>query len=194
VLTLPALAAAAAILALATVITWLLIGSRRKWPALPPWTWKEIRQLIALLATIAGAAVLTGLAWALLDILRDFLLRILAEKGADRTELLPIGKVVVDGMVWGLKLLLAGVLFIIVSLGWVIGQRQLRAKSALGEFESSGGDDTAPPPTPAAAAERVAGAAAVAAAVVKEEVAAAPPAPEWPVAPPADDGNARPQP
>lgn len=205
-LTLPALAAAAAILAVATVITWLLISSRRKWPALPPWTWKEIRQLIALIATIAGAAVLTGLAWALLDLLRDFLLRIIAERGQERTELLPIATAIVDGMMWGLKLLLVGVLFIIISLGWVMGQRQLTLKTKLGEGSFGGGDDA--PPTPAAAAERVAGAAREEAAAVREEVAAAAPdaapvvpppgsaAPaEWPVGQPsADDGSARPQP
>lgn len=192
-LTLPALAGAAAILAVATIITWLLISSRRKWPSLPPWTWKEIRQLIALIATIAGAAVLTGLAWALLDLLRNFLLRIIVERGAERTELLPIAEAIVDGMLWGLKLLLVGVLFIIISLGWVMGQRQLRLKTKLGEGEFGGGDDDAPP-TPAVAAERVVDAAAHEAAAIKEEIAAAPEvAAEWPVAPPGDDGNARPQ-
>lgn len=133
----------------------LLWRSRNAWPALPSWAWADIRRLIALLATVAGAAVLTALAWWLLD-------QVIALLRSDVRS--PIAIILAEGIVWGLKLLLAGVLMIILSLGFVMGRRQWRFKGP-GNTEGSfdGGED-----------ERAAGAAEVAVAAVDKaaEVAA----------------------
>lgn len=138
---------------LAPLLAALLIWrSRRAWPPLPTWAWADIRRLIALLATVAGAAVLTALAWWLLD-------GLLALLKADVKS--PIATILAEGLVWGLKLLLTGVLLIILSLGFVMGRRQWRGKGPGGfEWESAGGDD-----------ERVGGAQDVAAAAVDKAAA-----------------------
>jgi len=107
----------------------LLWRSRSAWPALPAWVWADIRRLIALLATVAGAAVLTALAWWLLD-------GLLVVLKSDLKS--PIATILAEGLVWGLKLLLAGVLLIILSLGFVMGRRQWRFKGP-GGFEGEGG-------------------------------------------------------
>jgi hypothetical protein len=138
------------------VVAFLLLRSVGHWPELPAWTWKEIRQLIALLATVGGAAVLTALAWWLIDILRGILVSDLHS---------PVALMLADGLVWGLKLLLAGVLLVILSLGLVIGPRLFSFTSKLGSANLGGGEDDAP----AQAAARVAGAAVDEAVAVQEE-------------------------
>jgi hypothetical protein len=136
-MTLPAIFALVGLAIALLVIAWLLFRSRDRWPALPPWTWKDIRQLVALAATIAGAAVLTLLAWSLIDRLYGLLARDLKS---------PVAATLADGLVWGLKLLLAGVLGVILSLGLVIGRRQFKVKGpGQTEAELGGGDDEAPP-------------------------------------------------
>lgn len=111
------------------VIAWLLLRSRNAWPPLPAWTWKEIRQMIALSATIAGAAVLTVMAWWLIDLLHEQLRRDLSS---------PVASTLADGLVWGLKLLLGGVLLVILSLGLVIGPRVMKLRGP-GNVESEFG-------------------------------------------------------
>lgn len=152
----------AAILALVAVagafavVAWLLYRSLPAWPALPPWTWTDIKQLIALVGTVAGAAILTDLFWWHSDRRLDQLDRILgllaAGKGGD--PLASIGQTLAEGATWDGKLLAAGVLCVILSLGFVIGRRKYRLKTpGGGEAELSAGDDDqvvepAPPPAP----------------------------------------------
>lgn len=127
----PVLAALGATALALVVIAWLLFRGRDAWPPLPAWTWKEIRQLVALVATIAGAAVLTLMAWWLIDLLHAQLARDLKS---------PVAATLADGLVWGLKLLLAGVLLVILSLGLVIGPRVMKLKTPAGESELGGGE------------------------------------------------------
>lgn len=139
-MTLPMILALIGVAAVQLAVAVLLWRSRNAWPALPAWTWKDIRQGIALLATVAGAAVLTLLAWWLLDRLYDLLAR-------DVTS--AVAGSIADGLVWGLKLLLAGVLGVILSLGLVIGRRQYRVKGpGTTEVQVDGGDDDQPEPAP----------------------------------------------
>lgn len=136
----------AAILALLAVAAafavgaWLLYRSVNSWPVLPAWTWRDIRQLIALVATVAGAAALTLFAWWLAD-----RLYLLLAKDLDS----PVAATLAAGLVWGLKLLLVGVLGVILSLGFVIGRRQFRAKRGDSEINwNNSEDDSEPPPPP----------------------------------------------
>lgn len=139
-MTLPAILALAAAALVQLAVAWLLFRSRDRWPALPPWTWKDIRQLVALIATVAGAAVLTLLAWSLIDQLFGLLAGDLKS---------PVAATLAEGLVWALKLLLAGMLGVILSLGLVIGRRQFRVKGpGQTEAEWGGGDDEAPPAPP----------------------------------------------
>lgn len=132
----------AGVAALHLVTAWLLFRSRDKWPALPDWTWKEIRQLVALIATVAGAAVLTALAWWLLDLTNDLLVKIVVEMADGRAStMLPIALALASGLVWGLKLLLAGVLLVILSLGLVIGPRVFGFKGPGGTEAHLGGGE-----------------------------------------------------
>lgn len=143
----------------AFVATWLLWRGRGDWPPIPAWTWREIRQLIALIATIAGAAVLTALAWWLIELLHGVLVR-------DLTS--PVAVILADGLVWGLKLLLAGVLLVILSLGLVIGPRLFNFKGPGGIEAGLGGGEN---DSPEKAAEAVAGAAVAKAQEIKTEAA-----------------------
>jgi hypothetical protein len=154
---LPAVIALTGVGAALIAVTILLWRSRFSWPALPAWQWTDIRRLVALVATIAGAAVLTALAWWLLDALYALLVRDVRS---------PVAMTLAEGLVWGLKLLLAGVLMVILSLGFVMGRRQWRFKGPGGfEGEGGGGEDER-----AAGAAEVAGAAVDKAAEVAGEV------------------------
>jgi hypothetical protein len=141
-MTWPVILALLGVAAAQLVVALLLWRSRNAWPPLPAWTWKDLRQGVALLATVAGAAVLTLLAWWLLDRLYVLLARDVRS---------PVAVSIADGLVWGLKLLLAGVLGVILSLGLVIGRRQVRLKGpGTTEMQVDGGDEEAPPAPPSA--------------------------------------------
>lgn len=149
------------VLGLAAVggLTGLLLG--RRLPPLPIWTWADIRRLIALLATIAGAGVLTTIAWWQLNRFDTHATVLIAEmvRGpAARTEIGDALKTVFEAPVWGLKLLLGGVIVVLLSLGFVLGRRQFDLKTpggAQASFAGGEGEDT-----PAGAAQAVVGAAA----------------------------------
>jgi len=156
----PAFLALIGVGAAALTLAILLWRSRDAWPALPDWAWADIRRLFALVATVAGAAILTALAWEVMSDRQALLVGIvnLLAKGSNNPDrLAPIAQTLAEDNGWGLKLLLSGVLMIILSLGFVMGRRQFRGKTLGGtEVEYVGGDDD----QVAKAAKDVAGAAA----------------------------------
>lgn len=136
-------------------------------PPLPPWTWRNIIAVIALIFTIAGAAVLTWVAWWLLDIFGDDADRLIAELVRDPKVRPEVGQVLVmiyETMSWGLKLLLAGVIIVLLSLGLAITQRRFKGEGLGTSFEFSGGDAEGP-----AAAQAVADSAQTTADQITEE-------------------------
>jgi hypothetical protein len=120
---------------------------RSKFPPLPEWTWRNIMALIALLATIAGAAVLTAAAWWLLDNLlamaRTLIIELVKKDHTTSTEVGTALDTIITGIMWGLKLLLAGIIVVLLSLGIAITPRRIVLNKTGAEL--SGGDDSVPP-------------------------------------------------
>jgi hypothetical protein len=136
-------------------------------PPLPQWTWRNIIALIALVATIVGAAILTSLAWWLLDQLLLLAKALIAELVRDRNARPEVGTAltaIIEGVMWGLKLVLGGVIVVLLSLGIAITPRKVKVDRTGAEL--SGGDV---PETPAEAAQSVAGAAAERAGEIAEK-------------------------
>lgn len=166
--------------------------SRNSWPPIPEWTWHDIRKLIALLATIAGAIILTAMAWQLLGqlvmmakgLIHEYLnsTRATAPPAAVGTVLVTV----IDALAWGLKFLMAGVIVVLLSLGLVITPRSFDFHGPGGIGGSFGGGDGQPPEVKAAKAVETEVRAAAAGAVDKVEAAAQAP-PAHPAAPAADD-------
>lgn len=104
----------------------------RAWGALPPlpdWTWRNVLALIAIVATIAGAAVLTLLAWWLLAGFGHDADRLITELVRDPKARPEVGQVLIiiyEAQAWGLKLLLGGVLVVMLSLGLAITPRRIK--------------------------------------------------------------------
>lgn len=137
---------------------------------LPLWPPRDWRGMVALTASIAGAAVLTAFAWWLVAVLTGQADRLISELVRDRGARSEVGQVlvvIIKTQAWALKLLLAGIIAVLLSLGLAINKRTVRL--GRGGFEASGGDDGDPRP------ETLAGAAAgaVAGAVAGSEVARA---------------------
>lgn len=133
--------------------------------ALPLWPARDWRAMFALLGSIVGAGVLTWFAWwlvATLAVQADRLIADLVRNPTVRPEVAGVLVTIVNVLAWGVKLLLAGVIAVILSLGLAINRRTV--KFGRSGFEMQGGED-AP-----AAAERVAGAAVDEAAQIKQEV------------------------
>jgi hypothetical protein len=186
---LPAIFALVAVTVAVGVIAWLLIRSRNGWPALPEWTWQIIIKLVALVATIIGAAVLTIMAWGLLDQL-VFMAKGLIGDLLRHTGQAPPPKevgtaleVIIGAIAWGLKLLLAGVVVVLLSLGFVITPRRFDFHGPGGIGGGFGGGEGEVPP-PVKAAREVADAAERQADKIEAKAAAAPSAPAKP-----DDPN-----
>lgn len=182
-MSLPAILALVALGIAAGIVAWLLWRGRNGWPSLPAWDWHDIRKNVALVATIIGAAVLTAMAWGLLNEL------VIMAKGLIGDLLHHTGKnpppkevgtsleTIISAIAWGLKLLLGGVVVVLLSLGFVITPRHFEFAGPGGiKAGFSGGDEAA---AKAAGAKEVAVAAeAKAEEVVAEAKAAAPvPAP-----------------
>lgn len=125
----------------------VLVRWRDRFPPLPQWTWRNIVALIALAATIGGAAVLTVITWWLLDQMLVMAKALIAELMRDphaRPEVGTVLTTVVDAVAWGLKLLLAGVIVVLLSLGIAITPRKIAVNK--GGAELSGGDADVPIP------------------------------------------------
>jgi hypothetical protein len=126
--------------------TVVLVRWRDAFPPLPQWTWRNIMALIALVATVLGAAVLTAVTWWLLDQLLIMAKALIGELMRDPKARPEVGQVlvtIVDATAWGLKLLLAGVIVVLLSLGIAITPRRIVVSKAGAEM--SGGDGDAPP-------------------------------------------------
>lgn len=164
----------------AFTVAWLLIRSRDRWPVLPAWEWPDIRKGVALLATIAGAAVLTAIAWWLLDelvIMARGLIGDLLRHTGPTPPPAEIGQAldtIIGAVAWGLKLLIAGVLVVMLSLGFAITPRSFEFHGPAGMGGKFGGGDEAM--AKAQGAKEVAAAAENKAAQIVEQVpASAPP-------------------
>lgn len=168
----------------AGITAWLLWRGRNGWPPLPEWTWNDIRKNVALIATIIGAAILTTMAWGLLDelvVMAKGLIGDLLKSDARNPPPQQVGtalEVIISAIAWGLKLLLAGVVVVLLSLGLVITPRRFDFHGPGGIGGGFGGGD-GEVPTPAKAAREVAEAADKKADQIAEKAAAAPaPAPK----------------
>jgi hypothetical protein len=176
---LPAILALLGVAVAAGVVAWLLIRSRNGWPALPEWTWNDIRKNVALVSTILGAAVLTVMAWGLLDDLVMMAKGLIGDLLRHTGPQPPPGEVgtalevIIGAVAWGLKLLLAGVIVVLLSLGFVITPRRFDFHGPGGIGGGFGGGDGEVPP-PVKAAREVAEAADKKA----DEIAAKAPAPK----------------
>lgn len=178
-MSLPAILALLGVAVVAGVVAWLLIRGRNGWPALPEWTWAIILKLLALLATIGGAGVLTVMAWGLLDELVYMAKGLIGDLLRHTGQVPPpreVGtalEVIIGAIAWGLKLLLAGVIVVLLSLGFVITPRRFDFHGPGGIGGGFGGGDGEVPP-PVKAAREVADAAERQAEKIEAKVAAAP--------------------
>lgn len=117
--------------------------------ALPAWSAREWRAMIALIASIAGAGMLTWLTWWLIEILTNQGDRLITELVRDRNVRDEVGTVLIvimQVLAWAVKLLLAGVIAVLLSLGLAINRRQVRIGRQ--GLDISGGDGEDPPPIP----------------------------------------------
>jgi hypothetical protein len=113
------------------------------------WYPKDWRAMIALIASIVGGAVLTIFAWHVVSILDAYGNRLITELVRDPNVKVSVGNVlttVISTLAWGLKLLLAGLITVILSLGFAVNRRSFKINR--GGIDMSGGDGEDPPPTP----------------------------------------------
>lgn len=156
-MSLPAIMALLGVALAGGIVAWLLIRSRNGWPALPEWTWNDIRKNVALVATIIGAAVLTTMAWGLLDELVEMARGLIGDLLRHTGNTPPPKEVgtalemIVGAITWGLKLLLAGVIVVLLSLGFVITPRRFDFHGPGGIGGGFGGGDGDIPPEVAGA-------------------------------------------
>lgn len=178
---LPAILALIGVGIAAGVTAWLLWRGRNGWPSLPEWTWNDIRKNVALISTIIGAAVLTAIGWALLDELvamaKGLIGDLLRHTGPvpPPKEVGVVLETIVASITWGLKLLLAGVIVVLLSLGFVITPRRFDFHLPGGAGGGFGGGDGEIPPE-VAGARKVAAAADAKADQIEAKAATTPPA------------------
>ncbi len=116
-------------------------------PPLPSWTWRNIIALIALGATIVGAAVLTFVVWWVIGEFGEDADRLITELVRDRQARPEVGQVLViiyEALAWGMKLLLAGLIVVLLSLGLAITQRKFNGEILGNKFGMEGGEQDAP--------------------------------------------------
>jgi hypothetical protein len=147
--------------ALATLVGMVLLyRSRASFPPLPPWAWRNIIALIALYASVAGAAIITALVWMIIDNLGADADRLIAELVRDpkaaRAEIGDALKTIYQSIANNLLALTLGLLAILIGFGFAITARRFQGEFLGGKFNMSGGDDE---PTPGQAAQQVANAA-----------------------------------
>jgi hypothetical protein len=136
---------------------------------LPTWPPRDWRAYIALWASIAGAFTLTLVAMWLMKKLNLHADRLITEIVRDPKARPEIGTVLVNivaTLAWGLKLLLAGVIAVLLSLGLAINHRTIKLSRS--GFEASGGDE--PAGAAADAADKVVEGAVAAADEIKEDL------------------------
>lgn len=97
---------------------------------MPGWPPKDWRAFLALIASIAGAAVLTIFSWRIVTILRDF-----GHDDPARREQ------VIDALAKSNYGLLGIIGAVLLSLGLAINRRSLKASAFGASFDASGGDD-----------------------------------------------------
>lgn len=145
----PGILALAGVTAATSIIAWLLFRSRDKWPTIPAWEWADIRKAVALVATIAGAAVLTAIVWWLLDDLVLMAKGLIADLLRHTSANPPPAEVgdaldtIISAIAWALKLLIAGVLVVLLSLGFAITPRNFEFHGPAGLGGKFGGGDEA---------------------------------------------------
>lgn len=111
------------------------------------WYPKDWRAMIALLASILGGGILTIFAWHVVDILNAYGNRLIDELVRDPNVKVAVGNnlnTVIDAIAWGMKLLLAGLITVILTLGFAINRRSIKLSRAGLDME---GGDGEPPPT-----------------------------------------------
>jgi hypothetical protein len=111
------------------------IAQPEKPSRIPGWPPRDWRAFVALLGSVAGAAVLTAFA--------AWLVWILWKGGwpletADKR---------IEALAWALLGILATVGIVLVGLGMAINRRTVKGKAGLIEFEASGGDEAQPAAT-----------------------------------------------
>lgn len=132
------------------VAMFFLWKGRNGWPAIPAWTWHDIRKLIALTFTILGAAAVTLIAWWLLDELVTMAKGLIGEYLNTTRATAPPREVgivlvkVIDVLAWGLKLLLAGSIVVLLSLGFAINPRSFEFEAGAIKSKFQGGDSEPP--------------------------------------------------
>lgn len=122
---------------------------------------RDWRALIALGASIAGAAVLTAFAWSLVNLLDGHagkLIAALLKNTPVRDEVAGVLVIIIRTLAWGLKLTLVGVIAVLLSLGLAINRRNLEL--GRGGLKMSGGDGDDGMPSLGTVAAAAAGAAA----------------------------------
>ena len=95
---------------------------------LPGWPPKDLRAFLALVASVAGAATLTGFAAWIVTMIRDW-------KGFDELRIHTL-----SNALYGL-LFIVGI--VLVSLGLAINKRSVKGKILGAEFSAEGGDENA---------------------------------------------------
>jgi hypothetical protein len=103
---------------------------------LPGWPPRDWRAILALIASVGGAGVLTVFSWRIVTILRD----IGHDDPARREQVITI----LGNSNYGLQFIIGVVL---ISLGLAINRRSVKGNVLGASFEASGGDDD--PVTPA---------------------------------------------
>lgn len=133
-----------------------------KYTRLPAWSHRDVLAFIALIATIGGAAILTGLKWAQVSKFNDQTDRLITELVKTRSVAInhSVGdalQTIVGALAWDLKLTSLGIIVVLLSLGLVISSRVIRGKIWGNELELSNIEREQR--AAAAAAQSVAGAA-----------------------------------
>jgi hypothetical protein len=160
-LALAALAVAVSMIAAVAIVA--LVRSPTLRAMIPAWPARDWRAMIALLASVAGAAVLTWFAWWLIDLLAAFaerLIGVLVRDPQVRPEVGGVLVTIINTLSWGLKLLLGGTIAVLLSLGLAINRRTVKISRS--GFEASGGDGVEPTPSTVAGAAAGAAAGAIA--------------------------------
>jgi len=123
----------------------LLYRSRSSLPALPQWGWRNIIALIALYASVAGAAIITALIWSMIDNLGEDADRLINELVRDpkaaRVEIGEALNTIYHSIANNLLALTLGLLAILIGFGFAITARRFQGEFLGGKFDMSGGED-----------------------------------------------------